>query len=173
MFGWSISASACRSASKRAMTCRESMPALISLTATSRLTGSVCWAIQTLPMPPSPICSSSLYGPITVPGLSVVGWSMVAGNARRRTVQQAVWAVGGGQQRLDEGDPGLVPRRTPRGRTAADGPDRGYRGRHGRSPRCPAVMRSCDPPRRDAWPVQNTMRETGDGPVPVFSFAFS
>ena len=78
MFGWSIRASACRSASKRAMTCRESMPALISLTATRRLTGSVCWAIQTLPMPPSPIGSMSLYGPITVPGLSVVGWSMVA-----------------------------------------------------------------------------------------------
>ena len=47
MFGWSIRASACRSASKRAMTCRESMPALMSLTATRRLTGSVCWAIQT------------------------------------------------------------------------------------------------------------------------------
>ncbi len=54
------------------------MPALINLTATRRLTGSVCWAIQTLPMPPSPICSMSLYGPITVPGLSVAGWSMVA-----------------------------------------------------------------------------------------------
>ena len=52
MFGWSIRARACRSASKRAMTCFESMPALMSLTATSRLTGSVCWAIQTVPMPP-------------------------------------------------------------------------------------------------------------------------
>ncbi len=31
------------------------------------------------------------------------------GSARRRTVQQAVGAVGGRQQRLDVGDPGLVP----------------------------------------------------------------
>jgi serine/threonine protein kinase len=60
MFGWSIRARACRSAPKRAMTWRESIPALISLTATSRLTGSVCWAIQTVPMPPSPIGSMSL-----------------------------------------------------------------------------------------------------------------
>src|SRR5262249_59115473 len=78
MLGWSISASACRSASNRAMTCRLSIPALMTFTATSRLTGSVCWAIHTAPMPPSPTCSISLYGPITVPGLCVVGWSMVA-----------------------------------------------------------------------------------------------
>ena len=31
MPGWSIRASACRSASKRAMTCRESIPGLIDL----------------------------------------------------------------------------------------------------------------------------------------------
>ena len=31
MLGWSIRARACRSASKRAMTCRESMPALMNL----------------------------------------------------------------------------------------------------------------------------------------------
>jgi hypothetical protein len=42
------------------MTCLESIPALISFTATNRLTGSVCCAIQTDPMPPSPICSISL-----------------------------------------------------------------------------------------------------------------
>ena len=29
--------------------------------------GSVCSAIHTVPMPPSPIGSSSLYGPMTVP----------------------------------------------------------------------------------------------------------
>src|SRR5262245_23970779 len=77
MLGWSIRASACRSASKRAITCFESMPALISLTATRRLTGSVCWAIHTAPMPPSPIGSSSLYGPITVPGRSALEPSTV------------------------------------------------------------------------------------------------
>src|SRR5262249_29346297 len=52
------------------MTCLESMPALISFNATRRLTGSVCCAIQTVPMPPSPIGSMSLYGPMTVPGCS-------------------------------------------------------------------------------------------------------
>ena len=36
MFGWSISASACRSASKRATTCRVSMPSLMTLSATRR-----------------------------------------------------------------------------------------------------------------------------------------
>ncbi len=39
MFGWSISASACRSASKRAITCRVSMPGLMTLSATLRRTG--------------------------------------------------------------------------------------------------------------------------------------
>ena len=48
-------ASACRSWSKRASTERESIPGLISLSATRRLTGSVWEAIQTSPMPPSPI----------------------------------------------------------------------------------------------------------------------
>ena len=42
-----MSASACRSASKRASTECESMPGLISLRATLRLTGSICWATQT------------------------------------------------------------------------------------------------------------------------------
>ena len=41
MFGWSISASACRSASNRASTAFESIPLLISFSATCRLTGSV------------------------------------------------------------------------------------------------------------------------------------
>ena len=45
MFGWSIIASACRSASNRASTAFESMPALMTLTATARFTGSVCWAM--------------------------------------------------------------------------------------------------------------------------------
>ena len=39
MLGWSIRASACRSASNRASTARESMPILISFSATCRLTG--------------------------------------------------------------------------------------------------------------------------------------
>ena len=55
----------------RASTCLESIPSLISLTATNRLTGSVCLARQTEPMPPSPIASMSLYLPaITVPTYS-------------------------------------------------------------------------------------------------------
>ena len=64
MFGWSISARACRSASKRAITCRVSMPGLMTFRATLRRTGWVCSAMKTMPMPPSPIGSSSLYGPI-------------------------------------------------------------------------------------------------------------
>ena len=45
MFGWSIIASAWRSASNRTSTCFESIPALMTLTATLRFTGSVCWAM--------------------------------------------------------------------------------------------------------------------------------
>ncbi len=59
-------------------------------------------------------------------------------------------------------------RRTPPGRTPAGSPGRGCRGRRGRSPRCRAVMRSWEPPRRAAWPVQNTMRETGAESVMFF-----
>ena len=54
MAGWSSTASACRSASKRAITCAESMPGLITLRATRRRTGLRCSASQTSPMPPSP-----------------------------------------------------------------------------------------------------------------------
>ena len=67
MFGWSISASACRSASKRAITCRVSMPGLMTFSATLRRTGCCCSAMNTTPKPPSPICSSSLYRPMTEP----------------------------------------------------------------------------------------------------------
>ena len=45
MLGWSIRASACRSASNRASTWRLSNPALMSFRATSRLTGWVCSAM--------------------------------------------------------------------------------------------------------------------------------
>ena len=41
MFGWSISDRACRSASKRAITCRVSIPGLMILRATLRRTGSL------------------------------------------------------------------------------------------------------------------------------------
>ena len=59
MFGCSISARACRSASNRDRTVLESIPALMSFNATVRRTGSVCSAFQTVPIPPSPISSSS------------------------------------------------------------------------------------------------------------------
>ncbi len=68
MLGWSISASACRSASKRATTCALSMPGRTTLSATRRLTGVSCSARKTQPMPPSPMTEISLYGPITPPG---------------------------------------------------------------------------------------------------------
>jgi len=53
--GWSISASACRSDSKRATIDRVSMPGLINLIATVRRTGLVCSPSQTSAIPPSPI----------------------------------------------------------------------------------------------------------------------
>ncbi len=45
MFGWSISASAWRSASKRAMTCLVSIPSLMTFSATRRRTGCSCSAM--------------------------------------------------------------------------------------------------------------------------------
>ena len=45
MFGWSIIASACRSASNRAITCFVSMPGLMIFSATRRRTGCVCSAM--------------------------------------------------------------------------------------------------------------------------------
>jgi hypothetical protein len=60
MCGWSISASAWRSASNRTTTSRVSMPSLTIFSATLRTTGSRCSAIHTVPMPPSPIGCSSL-----------------------------------------------------------------------------------------------------------------
>ena len=58
--GWSMSASACRSASSRAMNWAESIPGLITLSAAVRRTGDDCSARKTTPMPPSPICSTSV-----------------------------------------------------------------------------------------------------------------
>ena len=58
MAGWSISASAWRSDSKRATTCLLSMPALMIFSATRRRTGSSCSASHTSPIPPSPIGST-------------------------------------------------------------------------------------------------------------------
>ena len=54
MWGWSMSARAWRSASKRAMTSLVSIPSLMILIATRRWTGSSCSAIHTTPHPPSP-----------------------------------------------------------------------------------------------------------------------
>src|SRR5262245_6898150 len=78
MLGWSISARACRSTSKRATTCLVSMPGLSTFSATLRRSGCCCSARKTRPKPPSPICSSSLYEPRRVPALASVsacrGW---------------------------------------------------------------------------------------------------
>ena len=64
MAGWSIKASACRSASNRATTCTVSIPALITFNATCRRTGRVCSASQTSPIPPWPTRSRRRYGPM-------------------------------------------------------------------------------------------------------------
>ena len=53
-----------------------------SLTATLRLTGSDCWAGQTLPMPPSPMTSSSLYRTATTRPASADGSCAAVPSAR-------------------------------------------------------------------------------------------
>ena len=79
MLVWSIRARACRSASNRATTRAESIPGLISFRATRRLTGCSCSTTQTSPIPPSPSCWSSLYGPIRPPiSVPAAGLSAVA-----------------------------------------------------------------------------------------------
>ena len=97
MLGWSIRARAWRSASKRAMTWPVSMPGLMILSATLRRTGCSCSAMKTTPMPPSPICWSSLYGPIIVPGPSVRGRKLaveaLAAGLTSNTPPEASWAA--------------------------------------------------------------------------------
>ena len=51
MFGWSMRASACRSASKRAITCLVSIPSLMILKATGGCTGSLLRHLDRLPAP--------------------------------------------------------------------------------------------------------------------------
>jgi hypothetical protein len=53
--GWSMRASACRSASNRATTWTVSMPVLMTFRATFRRIGAICSASQTSPIPPSAI----------------------------------------------------------------------------------------------------------------------
>ena len=91
------------------------------------------------------------------------------GSARQRTVQQAVGAVGGRQVRFEVRGPSVVAAARLPDVFPPGGPGRGCSGRRGRSPRCRVVMRSWEPPRRAAGPVQNTMRGTGAEPVTVFS----
>ena len=57
----------------RANTAFEFIPGLMSLIATIRLTGSNCRAIHTLPIPPSPISSRSVYRLMSVMPASVWG----------------------------------------------------------------------------------------------------
>ena len=57
------------------------MPGLMTLRATLRRTGSVCSAMKTMPMPPSPICCSSLYGPIDRAGPLAGGRPVDGGRA--------------------------------------------------------------------------------------------
>ena len=78
MFGWSISASACRSASNRAITCRVSMPGLMIFSATLRcdrllLLGHVDHADAAFAD-----LLEQLVGPDHDAGRSVIGWSTVA-----------------------------------------------------------------------------------------------
>ena len=80
-------------------------------------------------MPPSPICCSSLYGPITRAGgirpddggrlIPTLGQGFRGHRCRGRLVQEAVWRVVDRQQCLDPAEQGFVTRRPPPGGTAA------------------------------------------------------
>ena len=159
MLGWSIRARACRSASKRAMTWRLSMPGLMTFRATLRRTGSVCSAMKTVPMPPSPICCSSLYGPMTVPGRSRgEGCRLDVGRAEPRgpdaagRFEEAAGLRGAVEQGLD---------RAAERRVAAAGPvqERRPLGRRPRSPgrRGRGILRS--------WRCHR--QRSPDGPSPL------
>src|SRR5262249_27347435 len=104
---------ACRSAANRASTCLLSIPALTTLTATRRRIGWAWSAIQTVPIPPSPICCSSLYGPTPPPAPSSAApesrggagpgrapAGRAGGQGVGRPLQEAAQAGVGGQQRL-------------------------------------------------------------------------
>ena len=60
MFGCSMIASACFSRANLETTCFVSMPSLMILSATIRLTGSFCSAFQTSPKPPDPMFCMSV-----------------------------------------------------------------------------------------------------------------
>ena len=72
MFGWSISASACRSASKRAMTCWVSMPCLMTFSATWRRIGSLLGHVHHANAAFADELQD-LVGPIVEPGSSAPG----------------------------------------------------------------------------------------------------
>ena len=74
----------------RARICRESVPGWMTLSATRRLTGSVCSVIQTVPMPPWRICSSSLYRPGRSPGFSLGTENEVSDGAGPPTVASSL-----------------------------------------------------------------------------------
>ena len=128
ILGCSIIASACRSASKRARTWAESMPGLITFRATRRRTGWSCSAMNTAPIPPSPICWSSRYGPICDPGPSAsggraAGWSGIDHGASRVASSDD----GGGSASVSEPE-AFEPPAGPPLRSGGLGPFAGRRG---------------------------------------------
>src|SRR5262245_13607954 len=69
------------------------MPGLMTFKATRRRTGSVCSARKTAPMPPSPRCCNSWYGPTAVPGCTAEGRSSpVSAVGSCRKLPAASWA---------------------------------------------------------------------------------
>src|SRR5262245_20970880 len=86
------------------------MPGLMTFSATRRRTGCSCSARKTVPIPPSPISCSSLYGPMIVPGPSGAGVSTVPApcdahardaRVRGRLEQETPGPVEGPEEGLD------------------------------------------------------------------------
>ena len=134
MFGWSIRARACRSASNRATTCLRVHPRLDHLQGHPPADRArSARPRRPTPMPPSPICSSSLYGPMTAcrrrPG------------SRAGRSAAAAWPAAGRSRKLPARKWSATRRSDLRARRAASPPqaaveERGPRvGRSGRSRR--------------------------------------
>ena len=112
MFGWSIIASACRSASKRASTWAVSMPSLMTLSATRRRMGSRCSARYTVPMPPSPRDSNnSIAAEVVIPGRALGSASgLSSGFVGHRNYRKRPGSDTSGTVRRDRRNP--IPLRT-------------------------------------------------------------
>ena len=132
MFWWSIIARACRSASKRAMTWRLSMPGLMILSATRRRTGSLLLGHVDDAHAALADLLEELVRPDAVAG-PLAGRLVRPGEAVGAALEDAGGPVVGLEQPLDCAGAGPHPRRTPRPGTPAARPRGPCRARRRRS----------------------------------------